>query len=252
MRWRSNKGFTLAEALVASTISAFVALVAVGALRTVTDSAEVVNQSGETTSEVAFAARMLAHDLANLYRDPDPRNMQLVGASQGAESSETAYLRLYTVGRAPARIGQPEGDVYEVEYLLRQAELPEAGSDDEAGISVLFRRQWPNPDREREPGGVLIPIARNIDVFGIRFFDGEQWVDEWSEELQSLPRLIEVTLATLGEEGAVATMETFTAYPARLANAMRAAAEAQSESGQPSSREAVQPAQGNGGPNSSR
>jgi len=251
MKTWPNKGFTLAEVLVASTISAFVALVAVGALKTVTESAQVVNQTGETTSEVAFAARMLARDLANLYRDPDPRSMRLIGTSQGSDSSETAFLRFYTVGRAPARTGQPEGDMYEVEYLLRQTSILGTKGGEDAEISVLFRRLWPNPDRDREPGGVLVPIAQNIDVFQIRFFDGEQWVNDWPEELQSIPRLVEVTLVTLGEEGDVPTTETFTANFARLPESMRAASEGQKSPGQPGqqpSGESSQPAQGDRGP----
>lgn len=213
MRRYPHKGFTLAEVLVASTISAFVALVAVGALKTVSDSAQLVNRIGETTAEVGFAARLLARDLANLYRDPDPRGMRLIGASQGSDNAPSAFLRFYTVGRAPARVGQPEGDVYEVEYLLKQT----AGSDEQGNSSVLLRRLWPNPDTDREPGGTLVSIAQNIDVFQLRFFDGQEWTNDWPEEMEVLPQLIEVTLATLGQEGSTPTMETRTVNFARLA-----------------------------------
>jgi general secretion pathway protein J len=211
-----NKGFTLAEVLVAATISAFIALVAVGALKTVTDGARLVTQSGETTAEVGFAARLLARDLTNLYRDPDPRSMRLVGASQGSDESPTAFLRFYTVGRAPARVGQPEGDVYEVEYVLKQTVGPETATDTDAGTSLLLRRLWPNPDRDREPGGMLVPVAQNIDVFQMRFYDGEQWVNDWPEEMESIPQLVEVTLAILPKEGSPATMEKFTVNFSRL------------------------------------
>lgn len=217
MRRRSYKGFTLAEVLVASTISAFVTLVAVGALKTVSDSAQLVTRSGEATAEVGFAARLLARDLANLYRDPNPRQMRLIGASQGSDESPTAFLRFYAVGRAPARVGQPEGDVYEVEYLLKEAEALETGPDEPARGSVLLRRLWPNPDTETEPGGTLVQIARNIDAFQLRFFDGLEWTGDWPEEMEAIPQLIEVTLATLGPEGGEPTVEMFVVNFARLA-----------------------------------
>jgi len=241
MRMSSHKGFTLAEVLVASTISAFIALVAVGALKTVTDSAQVINRIGETTSEVGFAARMISHDLANLYRDPDPRSMRLIGASQGSESAETVFLRFYTVGRAPARTGQPEGDVYEVEYFLNEvpASKDTAGSKADQMVSMLFRRWWPNPDRDRDPGGVLVPIARNIDVFQMRFYDGEQWVTEWPEELESIPKLIEVTLVTLDPDTQAPTTEQFTTTFPRLVEPQRNAPQGEPSSG---------PGPGNGGP----
>ena len=212
-----NKGFTLAEVLVASTISAFIAMVGVGALKAVSDSAQIVHHASETVGEVRFAARMLASDLANLYRDANAENMKLVGASQGSATGGPPYLTFYTVGRAKARAAQPEGDVYEVEYVLGQREQEDNdAADAEADSTVLFRRLWPNPDEEREPGGVLTVIAENIAIFQMRFFDGEQWADEWPEEMESIPELIEVTLGTLPEGRREPVIETFVVNCARL------------------------------------
>jgi type II secretion system protein J len=248
-------GFTLAEVLVASTISAFVALVAVGALKAVADSFQIVNRTGERTADVRFAAGMMARDLTNLYRDAEPRNMRLIGASQGSDYSETPYLRFYAVGRAPARVGQPEGDLYEVEYLLMQTPGLEASANEESNATVLFRRLWPNPDRDREPGGILVPMARNIDIFQMRFYDGEQWVDSWPEEVEALPQLIEVTLATLPRGRGEAIVETFTASFNRMPGSAGPMAAGQPSSGQGSSGQqnsgnSGPPAQG--GPQSSR
>jgi len=250
MERHPDNGFTLAEVLIASTISAFVALVAVGALKTVTDSAHVVGQAGQAGAEVSFAARLLARDLTNLYRDPDPRSMKVVGASQGSSAAPTAFLRFYSVGRAPARGGQPEGDVYEVEYLLKQTVDLEDSSGTEGPSSLLLRRLWPNPDRNREPGGILVPIAQNIDVFQMRFSNGQEWTDDWPEELEAIPESIEVTLATLPQEGRPAVIETFTVNFARLA--ATSAAEPMGSDGQsPQGSQGQQGQQGQPGPNGS-
>jgi general secretion pathway protein J len=213
----TNKGFTLVEVLVASTISTFIALVAVGALKAVVDSSHAVHQITETSAEVRFAARMLAHDLANLYRDPDPKSMKFVGVSQGADTSSPAYLTFYTVGRSKARADQAEGDVYEVEYMLASRQDEELPAEPGEESMVLFRRLWPNPDKDRSPGGVLTTIAENISVFHIRFFDGEQWGSEWSEEMESIPQLVEVTVAARPPGRADPIIETTTVSFARLA-----------------------------------
>jgi general secretion pathway protein J len=220
-------GFTLAEVLVASTISGFVALIAVGALNAIASSAQTVSRTTETTSEIRFAARMVAHDLANLYRDVNPQNMKLVGSSQGTAKGEPPHLAFYMTGRAKARANQPEGDVYEVEYFLgtrertRQAQKNEKGkaTDLSEESTVLFRRLWPNPDKDRAPGGVLTPIAENIGAFLVRFFDGKQWADEWTEQMQSLPEYLEITLATLPPEKGDPIVETLTVVFPRLGNA---------------------------------
>ena len=129
----------------ASTISGFIALVAVGALNAIAGTAQTVNRVSEVNSEIRFAARMIARDLANLYRDPNPENMKLVGASQGSETGGPPFLTFYTVGRAKARADQPEGDVYEVEYFLgtRQGRSREQSRRERIGArrsTVLFRR----------------------------------------------------------------------------------------------------------------
>ncbi len=213
----------------ASTISGFVAIVAVGALNALAGNAQTVNRTTETTSEIRFAARMMARDLANLYRDPNPENMKLLGSSEGTVKGGPPFLTFYMTGRAKARANQPEGDVYEVEYFLgtrqqqtgRVAESPEEPLEQ---ATVLFRRLWPNPDKEREPGGILTPIAENIGVFQVRFWDGKQWTDQWTEEMQSLPECFEVTLATMPPGKGDPIVETFMVTFPRLSKAGAAAA----------------------------
>ena len=177
-------GFTLVEALVASTIGGFVALVAVGTLRTITASAERVESSIEIAAEVRFASNLIARDLVNLYRDQNFRNMKLVGMTNDSDQG-SSFITFYTVGRAKARTSQPEGDVYEVEYYLVKNEEK----------SSLFRRLWPNPDpNDEDPGGILSVIAENIEFFEVRFFDGEEWANEWPEEMEVTPQLMEVNI----------------------------------------------------------
>jgi type II secretion system protein J len=178
-------GFTLIEVMVASTIGAFVMLVAVGTLRAITESAERVDTNINSAAEVRFAAKMLKKDLVNLYRDENIENTKFIGISGESEQIGTSYLVFYTLSRAKARTDQPEGDIYEVEYYLMK--------DEER--SLLMRRMWPNPNKEEtEPHGILAVIAEDIEVFQVRYFDGEEWADEWPEEMQVLPQLIEINI----------------------------------------------------------
>ncbi len=192
-------GFTLVEVLVASTIGTFVALVAVGTLRAITASSEMVEYNISAAAEVRFASNMIARDLVNLYRDENIENTELIGTFEESEQGNISYLVFYTVGRAKARIGQPEGDVYEVDYYLLK--------DEEQ--SVLMRRLWPNPNEEDEPGGILTAIAEDIDVFEVRFFDGEEWSSEWPEEMEILPQLIEVNIVAKVPSRGEPAMESF-------------------------------------------
>ena len=201
MKMYSGKsGFTLVEVLVASTIGAFVALVAVGTLRAITASAEMVENNISAAAEVRFASNIVTRDLMNLYRDRNKENTKFIGMAEESEQGIDSYLVFYTVGRTKARIGQPEGDIYEVEYYLVK--------DQEK--SALMRRLWPNPDEELEPGGILTVIAEDIDVFEVRYFDGEEWSNEWPEEMETLPQLVEVNIAAIRAGQAQPAMESIT------------------------------------------
>jgi predicted NUDIX family NTP pyrophosphohydrolase len=178
--------------MMASVIGAFIALVAVGTLRTVTGARERVEANCTCAGELRFAADMVRTDMMNLYRDTDTDKTKLVGVM--AESGEGLImdLTMRVVGAGPARPGLPEGDVYEVQYFLHKEEKA-----DEAK-SVLMRRLCPivgMGDDIQSQGGILTGIAENIVGFDVQFFDGNEWQMEWPPEQNMLPELVEVSLA---------------------------------------------------------
>ena len=196
-----SSGFTLVEVLVASTIGVFIALVAAGAMRTMTASNDAIDQNINTAAEVRFAAGMLARDLQNFYRNDTIANTRFIATVEQLDGGiSTPCLIFYTASRIKARADQPEGDIYEVEYYLAQEE----------DKSMLMRRAWPNPSTELEPGGMLTAIAEDIEVFDVQYYDGEQWVYEWPEDMQSIPKLVQVTLVAKSPTGTgLGPMESF-------------------------------------------
>ena len=188
LNYSEKKGFTLIEIMVASIIGVFIAVVAVGTLRAVSNSSEKINDNIDRAAEIRFASKMIASDLMNVYRDKNIKNMMFVGTIKNASQEEFVNLRFYTVSRSKARAMQPEGDVYEVEYYTIRTETEQA--------SQLMRRFWPNPDRESEPGGMLTAIANDIEMFNVRYFDGLEWQNEWDEDKRRLPELVEVTIGS--------------------------------------------------------
>jgi type II secretion system protein J len=182
-----RNGFTLVEVLVASTIGVFIAMVAVGALRTIIASADMIDRNINAAAEVRFAANTIERDLRNLYNDNNYADTKFIGTVEPLEGDNyTSYLVFYTINRTKARLDQPEGDLYEVEYYLMQ---------DGENMS-LMRRVWPNPSKDLEPGGgMLTVIAENIGTFEVQYFDGEEWSEEWPEEMQALPDLVAISIA---------------------------------------------------------
>ncbi len=199
--------------MAASTIAAFIALVAVSTLKAVSVGAETVERDMETADELRFALNMVQRDLSNFYRDGNFQHSKLVGSIEPAGEDLCSMITFYTVGRAKARPDEPECDIYEVEYFLLRSEEK----------SSLARRLWPNPDNLLPVGtaqrGVLTLIADNIELFQVRYFDGDEWQIDWPEELTELPELIEVTIAAASEDSKTPTIASF------MVNFVRAAGE---------------------------
>ena len=214
-----KNGFTLAELMVATVIGAFIAFSAVGVMRAVSTSREKLGQSIEDWSQVRFAANMIRTDLANFYRDRNVNDVKLVGIVEPSDSGPASILTFYTTNTVKARIDEPEGDVYEVEYKLVRDE----------GKSVLLRRLWPNPDKNSEPGGMLTQIAENITIFDIQYFDGDEWFNEWPEESPTLPELIGFNLAAGSGEQKKAVAMPFIVSMARMPRALDTGSGVQTE-----------------------
>jgi type II secretion system protein J len=203
--YSKKEGFTLVEVMVASTIGAFISLVAVGTLKAVITSNEQVDININAASEVRFASNIIARDLVNIYRDENIENTQLIGTIEESAEYSTSNLIFYTNNRTKARASEPEGDIYEVEYYLIKNEE----------TSLLMRRIWPNPNEEFEPGGILTTISENIDLFEVRYFDGEEWYAEWPEDMETLPDMIEVNIVAKPQSRGIPIMESFIVNLAR-------------------------------------
>ncbi len=180
-----RRGFTFVEVTAAIAIGSFVILVAVGALKSVSDGSRTVREHSEMAAEMRFVTDRVRADLENLYRAKQRKLMKLDGGVQMQGDEEQGSLIFYTLLHEKARALEPEGDVYEVEYGLMEGE----------DKTLFTRRVWPNPDEEADPGGVLTILSDRIVDFRVRFLTEEEWVDQWSvEENRKLPDLIEVQI----------------------------------------------------------
>jgi len=187
---RHNLGFTLVEVLAAAMIGAFVAAVAIASLRTVAAAREKVDINIASADEMRFAAAMMQNDLANLYRDRDTNFMEIEGGLGEDENSPATTLKMNIVSPVKARFDGIESDFYEVEYFITKKDEK----------SFLMRRLCPlvgNEKDDQKPLGVMTPIAENITEFIVMYHDGVEWQDQWPQELETLPSLIEVTLMGL-------------------------------------------------------
>ena len=111
---KKYEAFTLLEVMIASVMGAFIALVALGSLRSVTAAKELVAENSSVSDELTFAARRIHADLINLYRDGDRSSVKFIGTIENDDYGPVKNIIFRTVSMAKARPADAESDVYEV------------------------------------------------------------------------------------------------------------------------------------------
>ena len=187
---RKQHGYTLVEVMAASVITAFIAMVAVSGLISVTAARGQIDEVTIVNDELRFVANSLRRDLAGFYRNKNA--MLFEGTMEETHTGLFPKLRFRTICTGNARPDQPESDLYEVEYIL-------APGDE--GQPWIARRQCPIVGNEEMPeetaGGMMTRLAEQLSFFQLRYFDGEQWLQEWPMELAKVPMLVEISLGAI-------------------------------------------------------
>ena len=179
-----HRGFTLLEVILAATMTAFVAMVAVAGLRAVTTTRKTVDEASAAADALRYVTEKIRRDLASVARD----QILFEGMAEDTAIELPLSLRMHVMQTDPARRDGIESDRYEVEYALLR-------SDEK---TFFVRRICPivgaETDREETDGGILMVLSESIVDFQIEYFDGTEWLDEWINYTQ-LPQLVVIYLA---------------------------------------------------------
>ncbi len=173
------------EVILAAVLTAFVAMVAVAGLRSISMTRTTISQASEAADSLRCAAEILERDLASVVCNQGII-FEGIAADWSIGMPPSLRMRVYQVD-SPARPNAPESDLYEVEYSLLQSE----------DKRLFVRRICPlvgvEEDRTETSGGVLTVLSESIVDFQMQYFDGSQWLDYWLTETE-LPQLVLITL----------------------------------------------------------
>jgi hypothetical protein len=182
--------FTLLELLVAMTLMVVAASCLYTALYTGFRAQRSAQAAVEPTATAINAIELVKQDLCGVL----PPGSALAGAFVGTDAAgikgvEADSLSFYTTHIYPGA-EQPAGGLGQMELLL------EEDSESGDGTYRLLRRVTTNllPLRTAEAEEQV--LCRGVASLNFRFYDGNDWVDEWDStaDANSLPRAVEVDI----------------------------------------------------------
>lgn len=185
-------GFTLVEVLIAMGITAAMALMTIGSLRSLDRASDVARQQDERYAAARVALARLTREVSMAFlsdnydssRFRDPVTL-FVGRDDELLFSTMAHVRLYRDAK--------ESDQAIVAYRL--------DSDPEhSGEKALFRREKVRLDDEPDRGGQTDLVADHVTSLRFQYWDSKRrdWVREWTtrgtEHPKDLPPRVRIEL----------------------------------------------------------
>ncbi|MCB0317172.1 MAG: prepilin-type N-terminal cleavage/methylation domain-containing protein [Bdellovibrionales bacterium] len=221
MKISREKAFTLTEIMIALSIMSVVMVTAYGALRQITHSKTVLDNSRNSQKMAnAILSRItrelqLAYDGVNIMpprNNPNqkvPPNTHLIGETrnigQGQRGDRIRFLALEGGQYLPD--GGAHSGIVQISYRVEKD--PEAKKIADQDLFYLVREETPyiRPFKDAyENQTMIFPITKNLSHLIISYYDGEQekWYDEWGTQKQTgLPTLIYFSFGVVSPNGLI-------------------------------------------------
>lgn len=173
-------GFTLVEVMIALTVSAVLVSIVYGIIAGISVNKDRLERDGESFHQARTIFSHMGREIRSLHLPPE--NIVFRG---GRDPGGYYFLELVTAAVSPV-LPRSTG-ISQVRYEMR----PDSRNGTAAPMLVRSEKTLLPGS---EDGGMEHRLARGVAKFSLRFFDGDNWRDEWDAAEQNLPRLIELSL----------------------------------------------------------
>ena len=183
----TTAGFTLLEIV----ISVGILVVILAIIYSTFNSSMKVFSAMETREDAYGQTRVIlnrmAEEIGSAYWSDANPNTGLLGEDKEEDGLPFDSLHLTSLSHIRWVKDSRESELCEIGYYLE--------TDREMEKTFLFRREDWNVDGTLEEGGITLELAEGIDGLNFRYYDGEEWVDDWdSKAKRELPKAIEIVL----------------------------------------------------------
>ncbi len=185
--------FTLLELLVAMSLMVVVASCLYTALYTGFRAHRSALLAVEPTSAAINAIELLKQDICGVLPPGSGLAGAFIGSNErGAKGVDADALEFYTT-HIYADEGTLTGGLGKIELLLEEDRDGQVGNDTSY---LLLRRITTNLLSPRNVTPEEQVLCRNVMSLNLRYFDGDDWVDEWDStaDANSLPLAVEIDI----------------------------------------------------------
>ena len=183
----SPTGFTLLEVVISIGILVVIMTIVYNTFNSSMKAFTAMENQGNAYAQARIVLSRMSEEIASIYFSGQNRNTGLLGEDRDEYDLPFDSLHFTSLSHVRWVKDSKESELCEIGYYLEKNE--------ETRESFLFRREDWNVDGTLEEGGRPLELAEGVDGLNFRYYDGDEWVDEWDSRIKNeLPNAIEVVL----------------------------------------------------------
>ena len=183
----TTAGFTLLEIVVSVGILVVILTIIYSTFNSSMKAFTAIEALGDTYGQARLVLNRMSEEIGSIYWSDANPNTGLLGEDKDEDDLPFDSLHFTSLSHVRWVRDSRESELCEIGYYLE--------TDREMEKSFLFRREDWNVDETLEEGGLTLELAEGIDGLNFRYYDGEEWVDDWDSKAKGgLPKAIEIVL----------------------------------------------------------
>ena len=181
-------GFTLLEVVISVGILVVIMTIIYNTFNSSMKAFTAMENQGNAYAQARIVLSRMSEEIASIYFSTSEKsNTGLLGEDKDEDDLPFDSLHFTSLSHVRWVRDSKESELCEIGYYLEKNE--------ETRESFLFRREDWNVDGTLEEGGRPLELAEGVDGINFRYFEGEEWVDDWDTRIKDgLPKAIEVVL----------------------------------------------------------